>query len=78
MWLLAKIKIPKLRRWIDNGKALYGEQRRSCGTPYQTYEEKVANTSLSDRGILLEDLRKTSFAGLFTKGGWRLGSGLIL
>jgi len=32
---------------------------------------------LSDRGIRLEDLRETSFAGLLTKGGWRLEGGLL-
>ncbi|OQW35537.1 MAG: hypothetical protein A4E20_00665 [Nitrospira sp. SG-bin2] len=54
-----------------------GEQLRSGGTPYQRYEGKVGNASFSDRGIRLEDLRETSFAGLLTKGGWRLEGGLL-
>ena len=32
-------------------------QLKPGGTPYQTYEGKVGNTWISDRGIRLEDLR---------------------
>lgn len=52
-------------------------QLKSGGTPYQTYEGKVGNTWISDRGIRLEDLRETSLGGLLTKGGWRLEGGLL-
>jgi hypothetical protein len=52
-------------------------QLKLGGTPYQTYEGKVGNTWISDRGIRLEDLRETSLVGLLTKGGWRLEGGLL-
>lgn len=52
-------------------------QLKPGGTPYQTYEGKVGNTWISDRGIRLEDLRETSLGGLLTKGGWRLEGGLL-
>ena len=52
-------------------------QLKRGGTPYQTYEGKVDNSWLSDRGIRLEDLRETSLGGLLTKGGWRLEGGLL-
>jgi len=52
-------------------------QLKPGGTPYQTYEGKVGNTWISDRGIRLEDLRESSLGGLLTKGGWRLEGGLL-
>lgn len=71
------------RQWESlmlEGKSLFvanGEQLRRGGTPYQTYKGEVDKVYVSDRGIRLEDLRETSFAGLLTKGGWRLEGGLL-